>query len=544
MKTRFFLAAMAAIALVGCNKNELGNENQVNDGPASFLKVDLRAAGSITRAQAEDAFEYGLAEENAVNTVHFYFFDADGTAYPVQGVQNFIAVSPEWEAGTPDVNVEEISDVVLVIKQSKKTPPAKMVAVLNAPAELQKTMSLAEFEDAVVTSLTTEDHFVMSNSVYVDNDVVVNAAEISGEHIFTADVTDYEIGDAIPADKVQEFDITPIEVYVERVAAKVRVSAAADVDLNLLPVKDADGNQMKFGETDLYAKVLGWQVTNAALESNLLKVVDPAWTDLGFTPWNNAALHRSYWAETSADPKHGSSFADLMNHNVAYDYYFENTYADAGENSVDVDAEGNLDNEAGQTGNQAAQLLVAAQIVDAEGNPVEMAKWYNIPYTIDDAKTAMVGTVAAKIYVKDGDVYSRIAVEDVEFYQVPQTIAEKRYEVKVRALEGVTYYKADGTAYAEEEVNAILDSVDPAQMWATGYAYYYLTIKHFGSANGIVRNHIYDVTIDGVAGLGTPVYDPDQIITPEKPEGQSALNLAARVNILAWHLVSQNVTLQ
>ena len=88
MKTRFFLAAMAAIALVGCNKNELGNENQVNDGPASFLKVDLRAAGSITRAQAEDAFEYGLAEENAVNTVHFYFFDADGTAYPVQGVQN------------------------------------------------------------------------------------------------------------------------------------------------------------------------------------------------------------------------------------------------------------------------------------------------------------------------------------------------------------------------------------------------------------------------------------------------------------------------
>jgi hypothetical protein len=85
-------------------------------------------------------------------------------------------------------------------------------------------------------------------------------------------------------------------------------------------------------------------------------------------------------------------------------------------------------------------------------------------------------------------------------------------------------------------------------MWTNGYAYYYTTIKHFGAEGktgeyGMVRNHVYDIKIDGITGFGTPVYEPGQIITPEKPEEDVALNLSARINILAWHLVSQNVTL-
>jgi hypothetical protein len=59
----------------------------------------------------------------------------------------------------------------------------------------------------------------------------------------------------------------------------------------------------------------------------------------------------------------------------------------------------------------------------------------------------------------------------------------------------------------------------------------------------MVRNHVYDIKIDGITGFGTPVYEPDKIITPEKPEEDVALNLSARINILSWHLVSQNVTL-
>jgi hypothetical protein len=59
----------------------------------------------------------------------------------------------------------------------------------------------------------------------------------------------------------------------------------------------------------------------------------------------------------------------------------------------------------------------------------------------------------------------------------------------------------------------------------------------------MVRNHCYDITIDAITGLGTPVYEPKKIITPEKPDPQDALNLAAKINILSWSLVNQNVSL-
>jgi hypothetical protein len=45
-------------------------------------------------------------------------------------------------------------------------------------------------------------------------------------------------------------------------------------------------------------------------------------------------------------------------------------------------------------------------------------------------------------------------------------------------------------------------------------------------------------------GFGTPVYNPDHVITPEDPDEQPAANLAAQINILSWSVVSQNVTLQ
>ena len=81
-------------------------------------------------------------------------------------------------------------------------------------------------------------------------------------------------------------------------------------------------------------------------------------------------------------------------------------------------------------------------------------------------------------------------------------------------------------------------------MWETGMTYYHTNIKHFGTATGIVRNHVYNITVNGVMGFGTPVYNPDHVITPEDPDEQPAANLAAQINILSWSVVSQNVTLQ
>jgi hypothetical protein len=80
-------------------------------------------------------------------------------------------------------------------------------------------------------------------------------------------------------------------------------------------------------------------------------------------------------------------------------------------------------------------------------------------------------------------------------------------------------------------------------MFKNGYTYYYTTIQHFGDAKGLVRNHCYDIAIENVVGFGTPVWNEGHVITPEKPTDETAVNLSARINILAWHIVSQDVTL-
>ena len=558
MKTKLFLAAMAAVAVIGCQKEPAGSIS-APDGDASFLKVDLRAAGTLTRA-GEGTYEYGLDDENAVTSIHFYFFDNAGNAYAVDGANNnyIAATGVDWTKPGKTTNVEAISDAVLVIKQSKQAPPAKMVVVLNAPAfSVTNLEGLHQQINYLTTPAEGKNYFVMSNSVYFDGSAIVDATPIMSENIFAANNftdangNDIPVGSVIPNTQVKVdgnvITVDPVEVYVERVAAKVRVSSGTEAPLTKIPVMKNADEQAKFGDKPVYAKVLGWQVTNNTAQAPLLKNIDASWNNesLGFA-WNAPSNFRSYWAATTAEPLHNFTFTQVAGHKVDFDYYFENTKPATASNGVDVDANGSFATP-NTSANQASQLLIAAQLVDNAGNPLQIAKWYGVQYTIDALKDAMVATVASKIYVQESaNTYVTITKDDVEFYQVAQNAAENRYEVRVRAIPGKTYY--DSSAQPYDAAADLLAGIDPAQMWTEGYTYYYTTIKHFGAVGttgeyGMVRNHVYDIKIDGITGFGTPVYKPDYIITPEKPEEDVALNLSARINILSWHLVSQNVTL-
>ena len=74
-KLLFALFAMAVV--IGCSKNDDAPSPQEANGQASFLTVNFKSAGSITKAP-EEMFEYGSTDENAVNNVVFYFFDENG----------------------------------------------------------------------------------------------------------------------------------------------------------------------------------------------------------------------------------------------------------------------------------------------------------------------------------------------------------------------------------------------------------------------------------------------------------------------------------
>lgn len=592
MKTKLFLAAMAAVAVIGCQKEPAGSIVNL-DGDASYLKVDFNAAGSLTKAlNAAEDFEYGEETENSVSSIHFYFFDSAGAPYIVTPDEHSylkLVKGVNWHASADETqNVERISDAVLVIKRSAQAPPAKMVVVLNG-TDPNSNPSLNNLHNDIAGYANETGNFIMSNSVYVDGGVAVDATPIVNENIFAANElydekgNKIEVGSVLPDQKVYSdanksapVAVTPVDIYVERVAAKVRVSVKNGIALEnttLIPVDET------FNGAPVYAKILGWGVTNVTETAPLIKNIDTTWDPktLGFT-WNDPARYRSYWAKTTADPKHNLTFAEIagitIGDNGSYTYrdkyptsayYMENTGAAADGNGVDVDknlTDGNLtfENTQGQgDANKASQLLVAAQLVDASGSPLQIAKWYGVQYTISDLKTAMVAMIANDVWVATGNTneYRTITVDDVVFYQRAQSANDNRYEVLVGLKPNTQYYKNVNNTIEKDvdNVNAktLVEGLDPAQMWNKGLTYYYTNIRHYGyvesaenqpaGAYGMVRNHVYDVQIDAITGFGTPVYDPTHIITPEKPEKDVALNLSARINILSWHLVSQNVTL-
>ena len=102
----------------------------------------------------------------------------------------------------------------------------------------------------------------------------------------------------------------------------------------------------------------------------------------------------------------------------------------------------------------------------------------------------------------------------------------------------------DAVALSTADANGSLKALGTAKVWSEGRTYYYFDIKHLGNKkNGVVRNHIYDANITARTGLGTPVYNPDEIIYPEKPEDDDNSFIAAQINILSWRVVANDVTL-
>ena len=82
-----------------------------------------------------------------------------------------------------------------------------------------------------------------------------------------------------------------------------------------------------------------------------------------------------------------------------------------------------------------------------------------------------------------------------------------------------------------------------AKIWKDG-GYYFVNIEHLKDGlAGVVRNHSYQITVEDIKGLGTPVYDGNVVIpNPVKPTDDESF-IAARVNVLSWQIVKQNVTL-
>ena len=354
----------------------------------------------------------------------------------------------------------------------------------------------------------------------------------------------------------------PVDIYVERVAAKVKASlTGAEFKDGTSSTWGAGIKGIKVGSYstyDIYAVVDGWGVADENGKANLEKQIQTSWSDtgLGFPTWTTADYHRSFW-ETSV--AFGASnnivnhkFTDYTKQPDEFLYTLPNTSATA------IPAPATPVNPSDPTiyKNDRTKFLLTAHLMYNDGTSwknAELCTYKGIDYLGVDVLKEHIA-LESGYYVETSagsSTYQRITKNDIKF--VKPTGKADYLVVPALVDDAKTYYQNTGseasphwTPVTGTAANTALAN-ETAQVRTEGKTYYFIPIKHLGTDNtiaeyGIVRNHIYDVKVKNIAGFGTPVCHPDEVIIPTMPEDQSTY-LAARINVLQWRVVEQKVDL-
>lgn len=569
--SKLFPFACVALMMTACasDKEEMGGGTRPGSDPR-YLAVNIVNVGATPTTRGTDDYENGTTDESTIKKVRFYFFNGDGSPYLIKnpgvtgveggGNKNWLEASPADDSstsGTPS-QIEKITQTVLVINGVQSAAPAAIVAVVNpgtvdaAKIQSGETMRLSELRYSTVGSqfykkdATTGDvsDFVMSNSVYVNAGEDVCASLVAG-HVTTSEET---------------ARTKPVDLYVERVVAKVtadvdktafKLGNGTDWDANKYGTKNPVG---KSGDYDVYAVIDGWGLANENGKAEVEKQVKKTWTDgnLGFSPWTTADYHRCFWESSVAfdagaggnqpvNPKFNQLKAQMQD--VLY------TLPNTSENEVT-----NLKD------NDLTKFAVAATLryQDAAGNwhDAEICRYNGVSILgIDNLKRQVALTFSQYYTSTDATNYTQLSKDDIDFknpdgtmqqYRVTPTLANDPAGTKKYYTKNTTGTTPTFTEVDKATVLAAIE-VDKAEIRLGGRAYYYVPIKHLGSANkiaeyGIVRNHFYKITLSGITGFGTPVYDPEKVVDPIVPTYENTY-LAARVQVLQWRVVNQNASL-
>ena len=558
---KYLFIALAALGFAACT--EKGEDNapiQNAELEESYIAINLMAADSDTRA-TDGGFDYGTDNEREIHNAHFFFFkdgepfvvnatDAPATAPGGVGSQNHLQLSIEnvdSSTADPAVNISDISEAVLVLSTYKGEYPNQIVAVLNWVPTQGKTYTLTELrEELYENSLGNDTNgYVMSNSVYMNNAYqVVDVTPITADNIKTSP----ELAVA-----------NPVNIYVERTAAKVVVTT--DEDAYRFTVTDENGMKpVGAAARKVYVELLGWELYNEFTKTNLIKQINTTWNSanegLGLT-WNDQPKYRSYWATTMNTRTENDTFAWSYTQDGTTTYGHEiGSCTYCAENTLDW-----------TTNDVRTKVILKGRLVEKVGDnyqAIELARWYGNEYAgVGDLKTAVANSLKYTIYYLDtaSGKYVSIAPEHIEVVH-GDVVGAKPYEVgfqlttDAQSLPWHKYSSADGyqpfgdIADGATKTNEYLTSVKPAVLYKGGDTYYIVDIEHLGTTGakyGVVRNHVYHLDIESIKGYGSPGYSGFSHIVeqPEYPKDEDESSyVAAKINVLSWKVVKQGVNIE
>ena len=621
---KLFLLPLLGLMFAGCTNEpaiETGGDQTPSASASSYLSISLVSAQPAgTRAvdneytQGDGTYVDGTDTENAVERVRFFFFidEENNVGQPADVWKNSATGDYnsylDWypsaadNGGTDhDKTVEKILTATLGLSFPEGGEPTSVMAIIN-PTEEILALGSASLEDlqAVVKDFKTGlqgekagENFVMSNSVYVENEGKTDPAAAV---VYTTALNDENF-----CLTPEEANANPVTIYVERVLARLDFTIdmeESEVGANIYQITKPNGDDYVVSdgttedEMEIYVKLLGWNITTTTNQSRLVKEIYPDWTSAllfgqGSTlRWNTADYYRSFWAlnpnpaiatdfgylygnfgqvegagnvSDSAYPANGNPLPDADNAWRTV-YLQENASAYAAE-GADLTGPADL-----------TKVIIAAQLVDENAEPLKLAMWGYKYYTLDQLKKVFANRLS--LYFEetvDGkEALTKIKPEDIDFMTWKQLQAASTTTGVTSSMttEDADYYvypvlsatgqaktwnkgsqKGENTALTVVQANTLMrDELYHAMVWNNGWTYYFFDVRHLGKEDsighaGIVRNHLYATTVNSLKGLGTPVYDPDQTIYPEKTEYDESI-VSASVKILSWRVVSDTYDIE
>lgn len=453
-----------------------------------FIGIRLHLNGERTTRGTENGFTEGADVEKAIKQLVLTFYDSDGKYLSSNTLQ-----------------AEDISSDLMVVSTNTSQQPAKVLAWANLDnaANLLKGLSL---NDAISKTSTdgycnSVGDFVMTSATYLDNNSITYGSAIKQtSSVYIKD---------------QVVDATAVDIYLERLAAKVQINKDAQIK-TVLPSLNNEG---------VTFTVKGIALNGTNKSTYLIKNID----NYGFTSgqwqtaWNDATKHRCYW---STDPNYMEKGSNL-------DAYQYRTFNEIVQNDAQTEycVENTSGNQEFNIQNTTHVLIVGEYKLKGVKRGTNLYQYNGNLMTAKHYRSLV--QQKHPFYTKRGGTY--VAIDD-SYYGIVRNgqIGNRSANVKIQLkLEAVTQiYKQENGSYVAlsvSDANAELAKERDGIKYGKGKCYYAAPIQHLGKEGqigqyGIVRNHLYQITIESISSFGEGIWNPGDEMAEDNPENPGGGN--------------------
>lgn len=620
--SKYLCIGALGLGLWSCSSDEPESSGNLTfTGEQALMTVNLYSPESMTRAgdvnEGDGQYDNGTADENAITKVDFYFYDKAGDY-----VTDYKGAVFDYTTDNTDPLVSKIgSSKIVLTNLPGKNYPAYMIAIANAPSTLDLSDISLIGATATANSVANKNvekpwavgtngkaqSFIMTSATHDRNaaDFYYFATPLSPEN-FAEIKDDANSGQGDPwlDNQGRPISTTPVDLYIERLAAKVELTFNSQkftltdngyYEMSMDPYEITTGyNDEGIAQTvtrNYKIRLYGWGVNGEAKNMRYFKRVNSVTSVNGpfktSDGWDFNGTNRCYWARTPGygQNSYPSSFEDVTTKTggtegpndiyansetlkyISWNDVSANSFAD-GNTTAYIRPHTEIGEQLNLSGNQlrhsaVTEVLISGQLVDETGAGVDLFQIGETYYTADGIINYVLHSAGKHIWKKTGEnTSSSITSEDVQVrYDYDGVfkfeLTNKNNTVWYSDKECTTAWNNSSDIYTnhsgvEKELNSYLPEKQ-TYGYKDGLMYYNIPIRHLRPYNsssneeiktgmfGVVRNHWYKITVTNLTKLGHSVYRPEEHIIP--PSDDTQFMIGSSIKIVSWRMVPQSAEL-